>query len=141
MGILLFIIFVVVGLAIFSGISQAQALAKAKEAYQASLRELTRNPTNPTTHQRTLDLGRAYSRLTRNNKGVTLFDEMALMNDINAACGGNIGIARADPQSMRALGGSSSTEERLQRLTQLKNQGLINDNEYQTKRQQILNDM
>ena len=34
----------------------------------------------------TLSLGRAYSNPTRDKKGVSLFDEVALSNDIGAAC-------------------------------------------------------
>ena len=58
---------------------QAQILAEARATYQDSLTKLKADPTN--------------SNLTRNNKGVTVFDEVALANDINAACGGTTRLA------------------------------------------------
>ena len=67
---------------------RAQALNKAWTDYQDSLRYLKAHPTDPEVRQGTLEYGRRYSNLTRNKKGVTIFDEVALMNDINAACGG-----------------------------------------------------
>jgi len=67
---------------------QAQILGEAKAAYQDSLTQLKADPTNSNLRETTLHFGRTYSNLTRNNKGVTIFDEVALSNDINAACGG-----------------------------------------------------
>ena len=67
-------------------------LREAKASYQASLAKLKSNPTNPDLKQRT-QLGRIYSNLTRRKRGVTIFDEVALMNDINAACAGATLIA------------------------------------------------
>src|SRR5713101_238931 len=65
-----------------------KALDKAKHDYQDSLSKLKAVPANADLRQKTLHLGRIYSNLTRKKKGVTLFDEVALMNDINAACAG-----------------------------------------------------
>jgi hypothetical protein len=78
-------------LALWGG--QRDARAKAQAAYQASLQALTNDPTNPELPQRTLELGRAYSRITRRSRSVTIFDELALLNDINAAFGGRMAIA------------------------------------------------
>ncbi len=66
--------------------AEIQAIEKARQAYLAYLSKLKQSPTNPDIKQHTLALGRYYSDLTRDNQGHTIFDEIALMNDINAAC-------------------------------------------------------
>ena len=72
---------------------RAKALEDARRAYHDSLAYLKAHPTNAEVRQGTLEYGRRYSNLTRNRRGVTIFDEVALMNDINAACGGTTSIA------------------------------------------------
>jgi hypothetical protein len=128
----------VVGIAFLIAIAQSQALEKAKAAYQESLGALAEDPTNTVLHQKTLELGRAYSNLTRNKEGATLFDEVALMNDINAACGAKVGIAE---QKATAVPAPSTVESRLKKLGLLKEQGLINDQEYSERRQRILDEL
>jgi len=146
-----FFIIVVIVLFIFGAIASSGARSQAKTVYQASLKQLSQDPTNPELRQKTLELGRRYSNLTRNNKGVSLFDEVALMNDINAACGGTTAIAKpGSPSKATAKPGNftrptvnveMSLQDRLMRLSQLKEQGLVNDEEYQAERQQLLNEV
>jgi hypothetical protein len=138
MGVFLFLVVVCFfGFAIYGGIAKANAIAKAKADYQASLAELTAEPTSPARRKTTLELGRAYSNLTRDKKGVTLFDEVALMNDINAACGGATTLASSSQQP----NASPSLSDRLSRLQQLKDQSLISDAEFQLKRQQLMSEI
>jgi len=136
------ILCVVVGVigAIAVGIGKANAIEKARQAYQASLAELTADPTNAQKRQNTLALGRAYSNLARDQKGVTVFDEMALMNDINAACGGATTLAQPNPSSGPAPV-DSSIEARLAQLRTLMERNLISSAEYETKRQQLLSEI
>jgi hypothetical protein len=118
--------------------SQGDSRVKAKAGYQASLQALTIDPTNPELRQKTLELGREYSRLTRNSRGVTIFDEVALSNDINAAAGGTTALASPmTPNSTTA----ASVENRLANLSRLKEQGLISDEEYSATRRKILEDV
>ena len=63
-------------------------LLVAKRAYQLALEEVKKNPTSPDARQTALQLGRRYSALTREHNNVTLFDEIALKNDIDAASAG-----------------------------------------------------
>lgn len=112
-----------------------EALANARNAYHSSLAQLKRNPTNADLRQRTLALGREYSNLTRDRKGVTVFDEVALMNDINAACAG--AAASAERRSSSA----NSIEERLARLFDLMEKGLISQQEHDERRRKILDDV
>ena len=64
-----------------------RTLEAAKVAYQRSLGDLRSDPTNTQLREQTLRLGRHYSNLGRNSQGETIFDEMAIMNDIGAAVG------------------------------------------------------
>lgn len=115
---------------------QAQILAEAKAAYQDSLTKLKADPTNSNLREATLHFGREYSNLTRDNKGVTIFDEVALSNDINAACGGTTRLAESRETSQ-----SQTIESRLRKLADLKSNGLINDEEYATRRQKIVDEL
>ena len=115
-------------------VSQSNAKDKARKAYQDALRRLKADPANPDLRQQTLNLGRVYSNLTRNMRGVSLFDEVALMNDINAAC-----AAAATPRL--AIPASASVESRLESLAALKSKGLIDEREYAERRREILNDV
>lgn len=135
---------VVIGLLI--GIGKNQATEEAKKAYAASLTKLKSDPTNAGLRQSTLDLGRKYSNLTRNGKGVALFDEVALMNDLNAAAGGTMAIAQAPGMAPRHVAagtasGTGSIEARLEQLSRLRDRGLIDDAEFKDRRAGILSDL
>ena len=102
----------------------------ALQSYQDLLRQLRQSPTDPQLKQKTLEAGRNYSAWTRRGKGVTVFDELALSNDIAAACAAAASIVPAAP--------TLTLEQRLERLQGLKQKGLISDQEYNAKRSQIL---
>ena len=113
-------------------------LAIALALYKNALGELKSNPSNADLHQKTLWLGRQYSDLTRDKKGVTLFDEVALMNDISAAtASGAVSIAKEFPQVEE----KQSVEDRLTKLSELRLKGLINEQEYSERRQKILDEL
>ena|SRR5437868_5709572 len=113
-----------------------KALDQAKGAYQDSLSRLKSDPANADLRQKTLQLGRIYSNLTRDKKGVTLFDEVALMNDINAACTG-----AAKKTMLNKSSNERTIEERLTKLSELRSKGLINEQEYATTRQRIIDEV
>jgi hypothetical protein len=142
---LLCLVVIVIGTIIF--IVNAQAQAKKREearlAYQASLDKLKAAPTNADLKQNTLALGRIYSNLTRNKSGVTLFDEVALLNDINAATAGATapGVIAAAPAPVPISAAAPTAETRLSNLSDLKAKGLIDETEYAAKRQKILDEM
>ena len=115
----------------------AQQREEARQAYVAALNNLKAHPTNPDLKQTTLELGRVYSNLTRNKQGVTLFDEVALMNDINAATAGATGQVTAPAPTATP----SSVEARLAKLSELKASGVIDEQEYAAKRQKIIDEM
>lgn len=111
-------------------------LKTAEYAYEKHLERLKNEPNNPSLRQETLRLGRFYSNLTRSNQGVTVFDEVALLNDINAAC-----AAAASPHRAKEGSGSQSIEERLEMLVLLRNRGLISMTEWAERRKEILKDV
>lgn len=80
----LVIVVVIIVIAVLVRIAQGQALDKAKKAYRESLAALSADPTNTSLRQSTLALGRTYSNLTRNRRGVTLFDEVVLAREAEA---------------------------------------------------------
>ena len=126
--IIIIVIIVIIG--IWGAISLSNQVQKAKENYEKSLAKLKENPTDADLKQATLELGRIYSNLTRDSKGVTTVDEIALMNDINAAC--------AAASSINPLSTSQSIEDRLNNLSNLLEKGVISQLEYDSRRKEIL---
>jgi hypothetical protein len=114
--------------------TKRQALAEAREAYQAALAKLKAAPTDATLRQRALEAGRHYSALTRENKRVTLFDEAALKNDLDAATAGAVAVQAAPAVATDAAA-------RLRRLDELKAEGAISETEHAEQRQRILSTM
>lgn len=104
-----------------------RVLTDARDAYDTSIMRLKADPTNADLKQQAVAAGRAYSNLTRQQQGVTIYDEMALMNDINAA---TAAASSAAP--------TKTVKERLQALDTLRSEGMISDNEYQAKRAALL---
>jgi hypothetical protein len=111
-----------------------QQRTQAYHAYQNALGHLKIDPMNPDLKQKALELGRIYSNWTRNAQGVTLFDEVALMNDISAATAGAASYKSMPPVSV-------SVETRLAKLAELRASGIIDEQEYSAKRQKIIDEM
>ena len=127
----LVIAFIVAGDRRRKGVEQAHA------AYQGALRALKANPTNPDLRQRALALGREYSNLTRSQRGVTVYDEMAVMNDINAATAAAVSVVAPAPVAAPPV----PVEERLKRLDELRTKGVISEQEFAERRQKILSEL
>ena len=112
------------------------AIEEAGASYQKTLEKLKANPTNANLRQEALNLGRYYFNLCRSldgDGGVTIYDETALMNDLNAVSTGSYAPSNSSD--------SSDSEERLTKLADLWNKGLITENEYYEKRKKILDSM
>jgi hypothetical protein len=128
--------FVVVVVAIWGYFQYAAQQEKdaALAKYQRSLGILKDRPNDAGLRQETLALGRHYSNLMRDKKGHTTFDEVALMNDINAACAGAQQMTTAPPASADA----GDIEARLRKLQSLKEKGLIDDADYRKRKEEIM---
>jgi hypothetical protein len=120
--------------AIMFAIAKQKGVAEARAAYLHSLARLKQDPTNADLRQGTLALGRHYSNLTRDRKGVTMFDEVALSNDIRAACAA---AARQTAAPIQA----ESMEARLLKVPDLHRQGLLDEKEFQDQRSRILREI
>ncbi|MEZ0327215.1 MAG: SHOCT domain-containing protein [Fimbriimonas sp.] len=116
---------------------RAQTLESAKAAYEESLRYLRERPTDPTMRAQALDFGRRYSNLTRSHSGVTVYDEVAIKNDIDAACAGT--VQAAAPEQLEHPGGRMA--ERLQELQRLLDAGLITREEHEAARAKVLSEL
>lgn len=129
----LFLIFVIgiIVMAVASADAAGKRKERAKQEYQGSLQQLKMNPANADLRQRTLELGRIYSNLMRDQKGNTVFDEVALMNDINAACAAAVQVVASQRPS-------GDLEDRLRILQGLKDKGLIDDAEYANRKAELL---
>jgi hypothetical protein len=109
----------------------------AKNKYQNALDSLKNDPVNPDIKQKTLQSGRDFAEITRQfqgTNGVTLFDEVALMNDINAACAGAT-------VSTSKVAVADTVEARLAKLFELKVKSLITEEEHKIRRQKILDEI
>jgi hypothetical protein len=132
-----FIVIGIVVIAVWWGWQMEKSNTEAREAYQQTLAMLKADPRNPDLRQQTLALGRAYSNLMRDKKGQTIFDEVALMNDINAACAGAATHGLSDTENSPF----NEIETRLEKLSMLKTRGLIDETEYSTRRKAILEEI
>ena len=110
----------------------------AQDHYLKAISYLKMNPTNANLKQQALSYGRDFAEITskyQGMEGVTLFDEVALMNDINAACAGATAFksdsVKTDP----------TVEQRLTKLKELKEMGLLKEEEYEARRQKILDEI
>ena len=130
------ILLIVVAIVIATYSSSANARNKARRAYDEALRRLKAHPSDPELREEALRLGRHYSNVTRNWRGVTIYDEVALSNDINAAC-----AAASAPRFVAPPSSTQPIEARLNRLQELKSQGLIDEHEYLERRRQILGEI
>ncbi len=119
----------------------ARRLASAKKVYERNLVLLKSSPSSADQRKRTLESGRYYSLLTRENKSVTIYDEMAINNDIFAACGGT--AVYPDVASNTENGAEINLPEddgisRLERLARLHEQGSLTNVEYAAAKATIL---
>ena len=137
MELFFFLIVVVVVVAIYKSVQSEKEKSQALAAYRTSLTELKEDPGNSDIRQITLALGRVYSNLVRDKKGNTLFDEVALMNDINAACASTqqaIHVKTSSPSPQH-----ETAEARLIKLSELFEKRLIDEQDYQRRKQEIIN--
>ncbi len=112
---------------------------EAEKAYKASLLELSKSPGKSDLKLATVMLGRKYSELSRGKDGKTTFSEKALMNEVNIAS--SQAAANSDPVASGAVEQSpseSQIHQRLRNLNELRQQDLISEDEYQSRRAEII---
>lgn len=107
------------------------AVRTAKRAYHEALATLAANPSSADAKQQALARGRVYGNLTRDTQGTIIFDEVALMHEINAT-------TQRATQRVRPV---VTVDEQLRLLDQLRTEGSISEREYQESRTKILGDV
>ena len=107
-------------------------LNEAHRAYREALEQLKQRPTDPDRRQQALRLGRAYADITRESKNATVYDEMAIKNDIDAVCAGAAEVAAA------RAGGPASAAAEIRKLTELLEEGILTPEEWQSAKRQIV---
>ncbi len=129
--------FIGIGLvvSIVAALAKSTEQGASKQAYLESLEKLKGDPTNADLRQETLRLGRLYSNSMRDDKGHTVFDELAVMNDISAATAS--AIVTRDTASATA----SSPSAKLKHLQELLDQKLITEDEFRQRRERVLQDL
>lgn len=136
LGVILLIGFLI----ILNSNDKRKRIKKAAENYQKSLEALNRSPMDSKLRQQTLALGREYARVARKQKKETLFDEVALMNDLNAVGVATTTIDTSGENRVNKDNGKN-IEQRLNALEDLKGKGLISADEYAERRAGILNEL
>lgn len=122
-------------------------IAEAEEIYNEWLQELRAFPTDSAVRIQTLEAGREYARALRESGNETIFDEVALLNDINAIAGSSVSksIERQQPSAPRKVEPEveqpKSHEDRLRALADLRSKGLITEDEYNERRTKILDEI
>jgi hypothetical protein len=117
--------------------ARQDALTNASNDYQVALVKLKSNLTDPDIKRRALEFGCAYAAMTREQNAVTVFDEIALSNDISTATAGAAAapVLQSIPQPAPV-----SLSDRLRKLDELRKDGLITDIEYAARRQKIIDE-
>ncbi len=127
-----------------------ESVLAAEQRYQEALLKLRGSPTDAELKTETLRLGRAYAELAREmhkgDKSVTVFDEVALGNDISAATAGATGtqtptLHESNQEETSNVTGGEAIEARLEKLAALKDRGLITEDEYSRRRETILDEL
>lgn len=118
---------IVVGSAVGIGVHQG----KKRKAYREALDALRSDPTNPDRKEAALAAGREYAGACRMGGMGSVFDEVALGNDIAAACAGASKPPQANPGAF----------SRLTELDDLRRAGLVTEEEYQQQRKAIIDSL
>ncbi|MBN2703011.1 MAG: hypothetical protein JXR23_02270 [Pontiellaceae bacterium] len=129
--ILIIIIFVLFRVFIVSSNAEKERIEQSRQKYERYLKRLKEDPGNADIRQKTLSCGREYSRILRKSMANSVFDEVALMNDINAACAVTQQVSTKPIQP-------DDIESRLIKLQDLNSKGLIDDADYRKRKEEIM---
>jgi len=123
---------VLVGWSIIDNQKKKEKRVKAAATqYENALELLKESPDDNDARQEALRLGRRFVKVAQDDKH-TLFDEVALMNDLSA-----IQQTSTKPTELE----SSNIEQRLLKLDELKSKGLITEDDYQKRKDAILDEI
>jgi hypothetical protein len=135
-GVALFLLIAVgfPGLVVWSWVRGARGIMNAERAYRASLADLRADPTNPHLREETLELGRRVIRLNSRSGVRGGLSELAMTNDINAACAHAVNhpgaVARVAVVNPGALS-TDSVAKQIEDLNNLRRIGVLTDEEFE----------
>jgi len=121
-------------LVVLSWFRAAGRVVEAERAYRASLSLLRANPTNPHLRDETLALGRRIIELESRSGVRKEFSELAMTNDINAACAHAINYPGPSAKVQIVNPGALSTDsvaKQIEDLNRLRISGVITDEEFE----------
>ena len=124
----------IIAVIIYDQEQRKKKIAKAKKEYNDALDMLRKNTNNNELREYALACGRYYATLAANDKR-TMFDEVALMNDLNAI---QATTAQPAPAPQENKG---DVKTRLANLESLYKEEIITKEEYETRRNQILSEV
>lgn len=124
MGTFIFIIIVIVIIVIAVSVSNSNTREKLKVEYENALKG--------TDKTKALQAGRSYYSALRNDKKLTIYDEQAITNDLNTMQTNFI----INDSKISA----DSSIEKLEKLAQLKAQGILTEEEFNQQKIKILNE-
>jgi hypothetical protein len=129
-------VLIIVGLVVFLLILNTAAKAKntKKKAYLKALQDLRKHPNDPDLRDKVLMLGRRCFGQIIYPDSHARFDEVALMNDINAACAratiGEDKVLKVEITNPQALS-SKSIAQQIEELKELHARGVITSEEFE----------
>lgn len=148
------VVLVVIAVMLAGAVAFAQqyGLVQAKQRYKAALDVLSTDPKNNVKRIAALEAGRAYARQVRSQggqKGIAVFDEVALQNDLAARLGVS---AAAPPSSTQVEQAAPSTSlgtpagppsvanrtDLLLKLAGLHEKGLLSKEEFEREKRRLL---
>lgn len=157
-ALVVFLIANIVGLTLLAQISEREKKAKSihqdirrleaeiraetlDASYREALRLLEARPSDPALRRQALECGRELAAFCREDGSETVFDELALKNDLDAATA-SVNLDSAAPRR-HSVGNRDqpSVENRLRKILELRDAGLITDSEYEARRGSILDSL
>ncbi len=148
----LVLVVLAVGLAVVFAFEKQYRLVQTRQNYKAALAAVSADPDNNAKVTAALAAGRAYARAVRahsGHKGIGLFDEVALQNDLAARRGNRAtppppaapSLLSAPSTSAAAPAGSSSAADRTEQLLKLAGlheKGLLSKDEFEREKRRLL---
>ena len=124
MGVIVFIIIVIIIIAVVINVSNSNKRESLKSEYENAL--------EGTDKTNALEAGRAYYRFLRKDKKLTIYDEQAITNDLNTM--------ESEVMMNNSKQSSVSSVDKLEKLAQLKAQGVLTEEEFNQQKAKILNE-
>jgi len=128
---------ILVGAVVFGiliAMANAKALGAARVAYETALEKLSAAPHDNDLRVAALSAGRNYATIARKQagaKGVAVFDEIALQNDLTARLGSGVAASTPAPAAEDRV-------DKLSKLAELRDKGVLTAEEFESEKRKLL---